>query len=54
MTAVILCVIFPQEFLNLCGYSKNPPKSPFTKGGLFGQKWFPPFEKGGLGGFRCY
>ncbi len=35
---------------NLCGYLKNPPKSPFNKGGLLGQRWFPPFEKGGLGG----
>ena len=36
--------------LDLCGCLRNPPKSPFNKGGPFGQKWFPPFEKGGLGG----
>ncbi len=35
--------------LDLCGYCKNPPKSPFTKGGL---SVIPPFTKGGgEGGF---
>jgi len=36
--------------MDLCGYLKNPPKSPFEKGGLLGPKPVPPFEKGGLGG----
>ena len=38
------------KYLDLCGYLKNSPKSPFIKGGLFRQKWFPPFEKGGVKG----
>ncbi len=35
------------KFLDLCGYLKNPPKSPFNKGGLLAKSGFPPLKKGG-------
>lgn len=51
----------PCAYLNRKGPAKNPPKSPFTKGGLYGDASLqkgdlvnsPFFKGGGWGDFKC-